>query len=492
MIEEEKFEQWRRGIGLYAGPILMLIVLLKPMPYLSKEAHHLLAILILIIVYWISEAIPLAITSLLAPVLCIIFDVCSEKDAFINFAHPIIFLFLGSFILAKAMELTAIDRIIAIKILSIKWVRKSAMRFTFTFSFIIFFLSWWLSNTATTAMMFPIALSLIKRLEDITRIKVKKFGLGLMLLTAYSSSVGGVVTPVGTPPNLIGIGMLDKMANTKINFFEWMLITVPLCLIIFIAIFIYIYFTNIKEIRKYWRKEIFLDFPKDELKLGTEQWNVVIPFNITVILWVFPGLVMLIKGSDSKIYILLSRYITESNAALIGVSLLFLLPAIKRDKRKNISWRKIININWEAIFLFGAGLTLGTLMFQTKLSNAIADYVLGHIKEPSLWKFTLLFSMLTGAITELTSNTATANMAIPLAISLAKQANVSFLIPTLAATIGCSFAYMLPVSTPPNVIIYGSGLVSIKDMIRIGFLCLVGSAVILFLYLMLAEYFFAL
>lgn len=490
MLEEEKFEKWRRGIGLYVGPILMLIILFEPMPYLSKEAHHLLAILILIVVYWVSEAIPLAVTSLLVPILCIILDVCSEKDAFINFAHPIIFLFLGSFILARAMELTAIDRIIAIRILSIKWVRKSAMRFTFVFSFIIFFLSWWLSNTATTAMMFPIAISLIKRLEDITGIEVKKFGLGLMVLTAYSSSIGGVATPVGTPPNLIGIGMLDKMVDTKISFFQWMLITVPLCLIIFTAVFFYMYFTNIKEIRKYWRKEVFLDFPKSELKLRTEQWNVIIPFSITVILWVFPGLIMLIKGSNSKIYMLLSTYITESNAALIGVVLLFILPAIKRDKRENISWRKLININWEAIFLFGAGLTLGTLMFQTKLSNSIADYVLGHIKEPTLWKFTLLFSMLTGAITELTSNTATANMAIPLAISLAKEANVSFLVPTLAATIGCSFAYMMPVSTPPNAIIYGSGLITIKDMIRIGFLCLIGSAVILFLYLMLMEYFF--
>ncbi len=488
MVEEEKFEKWRKGIGLYAGPILMLIVLIKPMPYLSKEAHSLLAILTLIIVYWISEAIPLAITSLLVPIMCIILGVCNEKEAFINFAHPIIFLFLGSFILAKAMELTLIDKMIAIKILSFKWVRKSAFRFTLVFSFIIFFLSWWLSNTATVAMMFPIAISLIRRIEEVTGVEVKKFGLGLMLLTAYSSSIGGVATPVGTPPNLIGIGMLDKMAATKISFFEWMLITVPLSVIIYLAVFIYMYFTNIKEIKKYWRKELFIEFPGTDLVIGKSQWNVIVPFIITVFLWMFPGFIMIIMGSESRSYIWLSKYISESNAALIGTTLLFILPAITRDKSGNVTWRKVININWEAIFLFGGGLTLGTLMSQTKLSNSIADFVLQHMKEPALWKFTMLFSLLTGAVTELTSNTATANMAVPLAISLSKEANVSFLIPALAATIGCSFAYMLPVSTPPNAIVYGSGLISIKDMIKIGFYCLIGSALILFIYLLLIQY----
>jgi sodium-dependent dicarboxylate transporter 2/3/5 len=160
------------------------------------------------------------------------------------------------------------------------------------------------------------------------------------------------------------------------------------------------------------------------------------------------------------------------------------------DKKSVITWRKVININWEAILLFGGGLTLGTLMFQTGLSTAVANFILDKMKEPALWKLTMIFSLLTGIVTELTSNTATANMAVPLAISLSQQAKVSIMLPALAATIGCSFAYMLPVSTPPNAIVYGSGLISIKDMVKIGCICLVGSAIILFFYMMLIGYFF--
>jgi sodium-dependent dicarboxylate transporter 2/3/5 len=490
MVEEEKFEKWRKGIGLYLGPLAMVLTMLKPMPSLSPAAHYLFAIIILVVIYWVSEALPLAVTSLLIPVLCILFGVCNEKEAVINFAHPIIFLFLGSFILAKAMELTSIDKIIAIRILSIKWVRKSALRFTFVFSFIIFFLSWWLSNTATTAMMFPIAISLIKRLEEITKVEIKKFGLGLMLLTAYASSIGGVATPVGTPPNLIGIGMLESMAATKVSFFQWMLMIVPLSIIIFLCVYMYIYLTNIKEIKRYWSKELFIEFPKSELSLGKQQWIVIIAFGVTVFLWVFPGLVMVIKGGESEIYKWFSKYISESNAALIGVVLLFFFITMTNDKKSVITWRKVININWEAILLFGGGLTLGTLMFQTGLSTAVANFILDKMKEPALWKLTMIFSLLTGIVTELTSNTATANMAVPLAISLSQQAKVSIMLPALAATIGCSFAYMLPVSTPPNAIVYGSGLISIKDMVKIGCICLVGSAIILFFYMMLIGYFF--
>src|SRR4030042_6467949 len=152
---EGGFDKWRKIIGLFAGPLLMIAILMKPTPSLTPEAHGLLAIIVLVVIFWVSEALPLGVTALMAPVLCIAFGVCDEKIAFANFAHPIIFLFLGSFILAKAMEVHSIDKIIAVKILSLKWVRASVLRFTFMFAFIIFALSGWLSNTATTAMMFP-------------------------------------------------------------------------------------------------------------------------------------------------------------------------------------------------------------------------------------------------------------------------------------------------------------------------------------------------
>lgn len=486
-MESGLFEKWRIRIGIISGPLALIFILIIPITSLNYQAHRLLAILIFTVIYWLTEALPLGVTSLLIPAFCVILGVCDEKSAFINFAHPIIFLFIGSFILAKSMERYELDKFISLKILSVRGVRNSAFRFTFVLGFTIFILSWWLSNTATTAMMFPIVLSIIKRIEKVSGKELKKFNLGVMLLVAYSASIGGIATPVGTPPNLIGIGMLDTMANIKIGFFQWMIWFVPISMIIFLMMFFYLYFTSLKEIKKYWDERIFLDEETKFLKLTPIQKKIIISFSATIFLWILPGIIMIITGSNSLQYKWLSGNFSEAVAAIIGISLLFILSFDLKENQSLIKWKDIIGINWEAIFLFGGGLTLGALMFQTKLSNFIAEEILKLIQNPTITKFILMFSLLTGLITELTSNTATANMIIPLAISLSIAAKINPLMPALAAVIGSSLAFMFPVATPPNAIIYGSGYISFADMAKKGFFVLVSSAIILSICLLLIS-----
>ena len=250
--EEEKFERWRNKIGLYLGPLVFIIFYFLPYSLITYEAHTLSAILLWVIVWWITEPVPLPITALIGAVLCVVFNVADVKKIFIPFADPIVFLFMGSFILAEAMSKHGIDKRFAYKILTMKYVGKSTGRIIFVFGAITAFISMWISNTAATAMMLPIAIGIVASIHKIIQeqkgieidSKKLKFGTAMLLMTAYSASIGGIGTPVGTPPNLIGIAMIEKFAHFRISFFEWMLFAVPMLLVMFVFLFIVIYFLN--------------------------------------------------------------------------------------------------------------------------------------------------------------------------------------------------------------------------------------------------------
>jgi len=485
----ENLERWRKIIGLVVGPLVFLHIIMLDIPSLSPQAHSLLAIMALTVIWWVTEAIPLAMTALLIPFFCIIFNVCDEKTAFSNFANPIIFLFIGSFILARAMEIHSIDKMIALKILSIRWVTGSVIRFTFVFGLIIFSLSAWMSNTATTAMMFPIALSIIKRLQELTGTSMKKFAFGFMLITAYASSLGGLCTPVGSPPNLIGLAMIRQMAHINIGFFQWIIYVAPLAFIFYCYVYIYLYFVSFRSAAKHWNPEIFAKMDRTIPPVKRPQINVILAFGTTVILWVLPGISMIVYGAQSGVYIWLSKHVTEASAALIGVALLFLLPVNFKEFKFTIEWKDAIDINWEAIFLFGGGLTLGTLIFQTQLSDTIARSLLGAIHQPTVLVFIIIFSMFSNMTTELTSNTASANMLVPFAITLCQGSSLSPFYPALATTVGVSLAFMFPVGTPPNAIVYGSGYIPFTKMARNGFLLLLGTGIIESIYFGLMSFF---
>ncbi|MDD4532893.1 MAG: SLC13 family permease, partial [Prevotella sp.] len=227
---DSAFDRRRRIIGAIFGPICAILVWITPIAGLSPEAHKLLAIVTLVALWWITEPVPIPVTSLLGPTLAVVFHVVSVKDAFSAFANPLIFLFMGGFIIAKAMMVNGVDKRIAFGIMSMKWVGDSPRRIFLAIGLACALVSGWVSNTATAAMMFPIALGLLEAIREMMAAKGKtinlntyKYATGLMLMTAYACSIGGVLTPIGTPPNIIMLGFLSEMNNIHVSFFQWMI-----------------------------------------------------------------------------------------------------------------------------------------------------------------------------------------------------------------------------------------------------------------------------
>jgi sodium-dependent dicarboxylate transporter 2/3/5 len=456
--------EFRKKIGLFLGPSLFLLAFFSPILKDKPQAHNLLCIFFLVVCWWVTEAIPIPLTALCIPVLIIAFGVSSAMEAFSPFAHPIIFLFLGSFILARAMRVHQLDEKFAHSILSLKIISQNHIRVLFAFGIVTLFLSMWLSNTATTAMMYPIGLGLLSAYRsNLNERNLKDFSIVIMLLAAYSSSIGGIGTPIGSPPNLIAIGMLEKFINYKITFFQWMIIN----FLILIPMFFFLFFLlKLKLPKGKFEHKILIN---KKSKLSRAQINVITAFSVTVFLWVTPGIMALIFGKDSSIYIWLSKHVPESVAALIGVGILFILPVNWKKGKFTLSMSEALKIDWGTLLLFGGGLSLGFQMFKTGLAEIIGKGFITLFSSRSSSLITLLAIILGVYLTEVTSNTATANMIIPIVIAISNAANINPLPPVLGSAIGASFAFMLPVATPPNAIIYGSRLVPITKMIKTGF-----------------------
>jgi sodium-dependent dicarboxylate transporter 2/3/5 len=475
--KEEAFEKWRNTIGLFLGPLFAVGVYLIDMPALSPKAHTLAAILAWIVVWWICEPIPLPMSALLSSVLCVVSDVADAKTVFAPYADPIIYLFLGSFLLAEAMAIHGLDKRFAYGIMSLALVGNSTGRILLAFGFICGFLSMWISNTAATAMMFPIGLGIVYAMADITvkqagtRIDPMKlrFGTGMMLMAAYAASAGGIATPVGTPPNLIGIAMIERFCGVKIAFFHWMSFALPLLLFLFVLLFLLMYYLHRPEVARIVGSTEFVAGQRAQLGKWTRgQKNALFCFMITVILWLIPGFLAVIHGDAAPITKAYSRTMPEGVAAVIGAALLFILPVDWKQREFTISWKQAAKIDWGTLLLFGGGITLGSLMFQTKLAEVIGTGLLQLSGATSVWGITFGAVFIAILVSETSSNTASANMVVPVMIALAQAAGVNPVPPAIGATLGASWGFMLPVSTPPNAIIYGSGMVPITAMIRAG------------------------
>lgn len=468
---EEKFENIRKAAGFFIGPIIFFILLLMPLPGLTNNAHHLSAILGLVVIWWITEPVPIPMTALLGTTLCVILGIGNMKTIFAPFADPIIFLFIGSFIIAKAMMVHKLDRRFAFHILSIPGIGKNSNLLLFTLGIIAAVISMWVSNTATTAMLYPIGLGILNAIGKLhsKNIKKLKYSTGVMLIIAYGASVGGIGTPVGTPPNLIGIGLIKQLLNKNITFFRWMLFAIPMLIMMYVILFLLIRilfpseFKEVSGIEDYVKKE-----KKAMGEISRGEKNVLIAFLLTVCLWVFPGIVIIIIGSNAPLCKWWETHIPEGLAAIIGAIVLFILPLDWKHRKGTITWKEAVNIDWGTILLFGGGLSLGSLMFSTGLAENIGKGILSLTGARNLFAITAISIILAIITSELTSNTASANMVIPIMISLSIAADVNPLIPALGACIGASYGFMLPVSTPPNAIIYGSGYVPITQMIKAG------------------------
>jgi sodium-dependent dicarboxylate transporter 2/3/5 len=477
---EQRFDRARRTFGLFAGPALLLALLAFPPPAPGPEAARLVAVLGLVLVWWMTEAVPIPVTSLLGPALAVALGVGSAAELFAPFGDPIVFLFLGSFVLAEAMASSGLDRRLALAVLARRAVAASPTRLLAGFAAITAGISAWLNNTATTAMLYPIALSVLAALaraggHDPRRLR---WGTALLLAVAWSASIGGIATPVGTAPNMITLGQLETLAGVEIPFFHFMLIATPAALIMLALLVAWLRFALPPDVAAPGDAR---DLAAERAALGPlsrRERNVLAAFLATVAAWVGPGLLAVVLGPESALARDAQRLLPEPVVALFGAALLFVLPVDWRARRFTLEWREAGRIDWGTLMLFGGGLALGGAMFRTGLAAAIGEGLVAWTGSSSLVALTFLFSWVALALTETTSNTATATMLAPLVIASAQAAGVSPVPPALAMGLAASMAFMLPVSTPPNAIVYGSGCVPILAMVRHGLVMDLASAVV--------------
>jgi sodium-dependent dicarboxylate transporter 2/3/5 len=467
---EELFNRRRRTIGLFLGPAVLLALLIAPLP-LPDAPHRLAAILAMMVVLWITEALPLAVTALIGPVLAVVLRVVPARAAFAPFADPIIFLFIGSFMLAEAMFVHGLDRRIAFSALSSPLIGRSPVLILTAFGGVSALISMWISNTATTAMMYPIGLSIVAHLRQGREAdrKSREFATAMMLICAFGASIGGIGTPIGTPPNLIGIGMLNRIAGVEISFFNWMLLGLPIVVLLFATLVGYFYFRSLRGLH--------LDMSgsggiQEELRrlgpVSVGQRNVLAAFGVTVALWLFPGALAILGASQTTFARAYNAAVPESIAAMTGAILLFILPLQWRARQFTLTWVEAVRIDWGIILLFGGGLAMGELAFSTGLAESMGRGITSWLPVHTEGALTILFTAVAIVMSEAASNTASANMVVPIAIAVAQAAGVDPVQPALGATLGASMGFMMPISTPPNAIVYSSGHVPITAMMRHG------------------------
>jgi sodium-dependent dicarboxylate transporter 2/3/5 len=483
---EAAFERRRRAAGVVLAPLAFAAVYVVS-GGLGPQGRMMACVLAAVVVLWICETLPLPVTALLGAVLCIALGVAPARQVFSYFADPIVFLFIGSFMLARAMAVHELDRRIALSFLSIAWVSASPARMLAGLGFVTAVISMWVSNTATTAMMMPIGLGILAALHR-TRgdggalgSRPWPFATGMMLMISYAACIGGVGTPVGSPPNLIGIGMIRNAVGVDISFFTWMAVAVPMLVAMAAVLFLLLYrlhpeappsaraaaAASGRSLGNDMREHV----AHERSRLGPwtrGEVNTLVAFGFAVALWMLPGVLAVLGLENSPVSDWLEARLPEAVVAVAAALLLFVLPVRLRQGEFTLSWAEAVKIDWGTILLFGGGLTLGSLMFETGVARAVGEAFAAQLGTSSLWGFTFTAIAIGIVMSETTSNTAAANMVIPVVIAIAQASGINPIPPALGAAFGASFGFMLPVSTPPNAIVYGSGLIPLPKMMRAG------------------------
>lgn len=447
-------------IGLYLGLLLFIVILLLPSPEtMDVVAWKTTAVAVLMATWWITEAIPIAATSLLPIVLLPVLGISSIGDSTAPYANPLIFLFMGGFIIAIAMQRWDLHRRIALKIINFVGVKPNSIIIGFIISSA--FLSMWVSNTATALMMLPIAMSVLHFVdhEKAGNKTVTNFEIALVLAIAYACNIGGIATLVGTPPNALFAGFMLENYSVEISFVKWMIIGVPLILVLLpIMYFVLTKFIFPIKIRKLpGGREVIQNQLKTLGNISTPELRVAIVFSITAFLWIFSPLISnVIPG------------LSDAGIAIGAGILLFILPAGEKKGKKLLAWTNMRDLPWGILILFGGGLSLASAISSSGLASWIGESVESFGTFPIILLI-LIVVLIVIFLTEITSNIATTAAFVPILASTAigmGQNPMMFIIP---ATISASCAFMLPVATPPNAIIYGSGKVSIPQMAKTGF-----------------------
>lgn len=439
---------------LLCGPLLLLLTIFLPPPaaQMSQSAWMVAGLMAWMVLWWITEIVPIPVTSLLPMIFIPLLGIDKLDAATSPYAHPLIFLFFGGFFLSIAMEKTNLHRLIALKALSL--VGTSPGLQIAALMGVTAFLSMWMSNTATSVMMLPIGLSIIAMANASTQ---DQFGKAVLLGIAYSASIGGAATLIGTPPNALLAAYMSKSYGIQISFANWMILGVPLALTMLVICWL-------------WLTKIHFRMPTSDLSqndtpaqlkamglMSRSQKLVLMVFALAALSWISQQ--WLVKWTGLPI--------SDTVIALCAAALLFLLPGEKGSGTALLEWKDSQNLPWGVLLLFGGGLSMADQIQKTGVAELLAQQLQLLDGVPPILLLVAVTSLII-FLTEVTSNTATAAAFLPLLGPVAVSMELSPLYLVVPAALAASFAFMLPVATPPNAIVFASGKLQIKDMVRAG------------------------
>ena len=464
----------RKLIGLITGPVLFLILLLLPEPAnMPDSSMQVAAIAILMATFWISEAIPIAATALIPIALFPFLGVMPSAKVTAFYGHHLIFLFMGGFLIAICIEKWQLHKRIALHTILLVGVTPKKIILGFMLS--TAFLSAWISNTATAMMMLTIGLAVIKQSQNSSNNLSNKseFSTALMLGIAYSASIGGIATLIGTPPNAILAGVLESNFNYSISFVQWMAFATPLSVIMLIICWHYLTSIAFKpefEVLPGGKQSIQKQL-QNLGRMSSAEKRVLLIFLLVAAGWLIRGLFNIESLA----------YVKDSTIAITGALLLFLIPANNKQNDFLLDWDTAKKIPWDIMILFGGGFALAGGFASSGLTEWLANQ-LNSLQGMELIIIVFMVVLLVIFLTEITSNTATSSLLIPVMGAFAIAIQIHPLNLMIAVAISASFAFMLPVATPPNAIVFSSRKVSIPQMARAGFWLNLLSSVLITLF----------
>lgn len=462
----------RHAIGLVLGPLLFAILMLMPLPDgMSPAARAVAAVTLLMAVWWITETLPMGITALLPVVLFPLLGVMDTAQTTSAYANHLIFLFLGGFMIAMAMQKWELHRRIALHTLRLVGTQRQHILLGFMLA--TAGLSMWISNTATALMMLPIALAVIANQQQNDGVADRNFAASLMLAIAWSASIGGVATLIGSPPNAILAGFLERMTGTSIGFAQWMAFALPLTLIMLTIAWLYLRYQARDSLRGNPQSaDANAEMIRQQLQqlgpMRREEKYLLAVFLCVASGWILPGLFP-IPWLDG---------VGDASIAIAGALILFLIPSDWQARRFLLDWRSAVGLPWEILLLFGGGFALANGFEQSGMTQwSVAQLEALHGVPPLL--LILAVSLVVIFLTGVTSNTATATIVLPVVGALALAMGMPASMLMIPAAIAASYAFMLPVGTPPNAIVFAGGHISVMYMARTGlWLNLIAAGVI--------------
>ena len=449
-VADNAFDRARARVGVVAAPAAAALALALGE---GGEQTKLAALFLFAGILWICESIPAAVTALVAVAGSVVLGIATAKQAFAALGNPILFLFVGSFMIAEAMNVHGLGARFARAVARIGRGRLGAL---VTTSFAAWAMSLWISNAASTAVVLPIALAVARTVDD------RRYSAAMVLAIAWGASVGGLGTPVGTPPNLIGVRALKDM-GLDVSFAKWMAFGVPIAAVMLVVLWIVLaIFFRVRP-----------GGPPIAASAGASgPWSAgerasATAFGVAVAFWVGPSILDLLGVPGAAF---LKERLPEEVVAILAASILFLWPLRAGPRARALTWDDAARIDWGTVLLFGGGVLLGDLANKTGLAAAWGEALVRSTGAQSTLALVALVTAAALVLSELASNTASATLMVPLAIGVAQAANVPVLPVALGATIGASFGFMMPISTAPNAMAYGTRQVSIRQMASAGIL----------------------